>query len=71
MPVITTFTSPDGKQVILREDITTIHTEDGKFEIRNLTPAEKRRRRARRNIIMFGVCSLLLLITAAILASRG
>lgn len=70
-PVTTKFTLPDGEEVTLREDVTTVHTVAGDYEIRNLTLEEKRRRRIRRNIVMFGICSVLLLITAAILIGRG
>ena len=50
----------DGRYVAVREPVKTVRTGDGEVELRKLSPEEKSRRRSRRTVIMWVICTVVL-----------
>ncbi len=54
--------TPDGGYTTLQDKPTMVDTAAGPMEVRKLSPEEKAKRRFRMNLIMYGVCLLILII---------
>ena len=56
--------------VAVKETVKTIGTGDDEIELKRLTPEEKSRRRLVRNLVVGGVCLLVLFATVLLLVWR-
>jgi len=57
----------DGGYVAVDDSVKTVRVKGEEVELRRLTPEEKARRRFRRNVVMWAIGALLLILTTAIL----